>query len=389
MNSLRGEVAIVGTGHSKLGKIPGATPLGLMTDAASAALADAGLEWEAIDGLVMTAPHTEHWSMPTALLADAFGIKPRYFAAVDLSGASGPALIHQAALAIAAGECETVLCVAGDALLSHRPRSGPVVRAGPGHPQYESIYEPSPPSLFALLAQRHMAQYGTTPEQLAEVAVSIRAHAALNPDAQRRETITIGDVLASRVVSSPLHVLDCSLVSDGAGAAIVTSRARARDITKNPVFLLGQGYGLTQSYIGDAATPIITGAVQSGRKAFASAGLSRRDIDVAQLYDCFTITVIIELEDLGFCAKGEGGAFVSNGRIAPGGALPVTTHGGLLSCAHPGYGGGLFHVLEGVRQLQHVAGARQVANAKTALVHGNAGVFAMHCTLILGTEDVL
>jgi acetyl-CoA acetyltransferase len=279
--------------------------------------------------------------------------------------------------------------VAGQNLLSNAKKADPVkamAESGVAHPELEIPYGPLVPSLYALIAQRHMHEYGTTSAQLAEVAVAIRHHASLNPAAQKREPISVADVLASRMVTSPLHVLDCSLVSDGACAVIVTSAGRARDLRSKPVRLLGQGYGLSHSYIGECRTMTTTGAVQSGNEAFAMAGLSRADVDVAQIYDCFTITVIVELEDLGFCKKGEGGSFVEGGRIRLGGELPITTHGGLLSCAHSGYAGGFFHVVEAVRQLRGEAGARQVADAEVALVHGNGGVASIHATLLLGGD---
>jgi acetyl-CoA acetyltransferase len=282
------------------------------------------------------------------------------------------------------------LCVAGQNLLSHRSRNEAVrsmAESGSAHPQFEVPYGPVVPSLYALIAQRHMHEYGTTPEQLAEVAVTMRRHAGLNPNAHKRDPITIADVLGSRMISSPLHMFDCAIVSDGAAAAIVTTEDRAADMKKRPVHLLGQGYGLRHGHIGDHKQLTTTGAVDSGRDAFALAGVERADIDVAQIYDCFTITVIVELEDLGFCAKGEGGRFVEGGRIGLGGALPVTTHGGLLSGGHPGLPGGFFHLIEGVRQLRGEAGERQVANAELALVHGNGGVASVHCTLILGNRS--
>jgi acetyl-CoA acetyltransferase len=260
-----------------------------------------------------------------------------------------------------------------------------MAEGGSAHPQFEVPYGPLVPSLYALVAQRHMHEYGTTPEQLAEVAVTIRRHAGLNPNAHKRDPVSVADVLSSKMITSPLHILDCAIVSDGAAAAIVTSAARARDLRGKPAHLLGQGYGLRHSHIGDTSLTT-TGAVDSGRDAFRTAGLSPADVDVAQIYDCFTITVIVELEDLGFCRKGEGGAFVEGGRIGLGGQLPVTTHGGLLSGGHPGLGGGFFHVLEGVRQVRGDAGARQVPGAKVALVHGNGGVISVHCTLLLGSE---
>lgn len=380
------QVAIAGIGESRIGKVPDRSALQLQADAAQAALADAGLRMADIDGLLTTPVRVEHWNMPCGVVAHHMGIRPSYLATVDLAGASGAAMIHQAAIAIASGQCSTVLCVAGQNLLSHGSRAKAVksmAEGGSAHPQFEVPYGPLVPSLYALVAQRHMHEYGTTPEQLAQVAVAIRRHASLNPNAHKRELISIDDVLESRMITSPLHVLDCALVSDGAAAAIVTSAERARDLKRKPVHLLGQGYGLRHSHIGDTELTT-TGAVDSGRDAFRTAGLRPSDVDVAQIYDCFTITVIVELEDLGFCKKGEGGHFVEGGRIGLGGELPITTHGGLLSACHPGLGGGFFHVLEAVRQLRGEAGERQVKDAKVSLVHGNGGVISIHCTLILG-----
>jgi acetyl-CoA acetyltransferase len=285
------------------------------------------------------------------------------------------------------GQCETVLCVAGQNLLSFSSNGAAVQKmanAGWAHAEFEAPYGPLIPTLYALVAQRHMHLYGTTAEQMAEVAVAMRGHAALNPIAQKKEPISAADVLASRMVTSPLHVLDCALVSDGAAAFVVTSRARARDLRKPAVQLLGHGYGFSHTYIGDRRDIVTTGAVQSGADAFALARLTPADIDVAELYDCFTITVIVKFEDLGFCSKGEGGRFVEEGHIRLGGALPVTTHGGLLSAGHPGIAGGMFHVIEGVRQLRGEADARQVPDAEVALVHGNDGIIGLHCTLIVG-----
>ena len=383
---MTGKAAIVGIGESRVGRVPDRSALQLQTDAAQDALNDAGLRMSDIDGLLTTPVRVEHWNMPCGVVAHHLGVRPSYLATVDLAGASGAAMIHQAAMAIAAGQCTTVLCVAGQNLLSYTTRSLAVKKmaeGGSAHPQFEVPYGPLVPSLYALVAQRHMHEYGTTPEQLAEVAVTLRHHASLNPNAHKRDLITIADVLKSKMIASPLHILDCAIVSDGAAAAIVTSAARARDLKKAPIHLLGQGYGLRHSHIGDTQLTT-TGAVDAGRDAFRTAGLKPADMDFAQIYDCFTITVIVELEDLGFCKKGEGGSFVTGGRIGIGGELPVTTHGGLLSGGHPGLGGGFFHVIEAVRQLRGEAGARQVRDAEVALVHGNGGVISIHCTIILG-----
>lgn len=381
------EAVIVGVGESPVGRVPGLDALGLQRSAALAALDDAGLTLADVDGLLTTPLRVATWAMPCGVVAEGLGIKPRYLATLDVAGASGASMVHHAAMAVATGQCETVLCVAGQNLLSFSSRSGAVQKmadAGWAHAEFEAPYGPMIPTLYALIAQRHMHAYGTTAEQMAEVAVALRSHAALNPIAHKKEPISVADVLASRVVTSPLHVLDCALVSDGAAAFIVTTRARARDLKKPAVQILGQGYGFSHTYIGDTLNVTTTGAVQSGRDAFRQAGLTPADVDVAELYDCFTITVIVELEDLGFCPKGEGGRFVENGRIRLGGSLPVTTHGGLLSAGHPGAAGGMFHVNEGVRQLRGEAVTRQVPDAEVALVHGNGGIIGLHCTLLLG-----
>lgn len=381
------KAAIVGIGESRVGKVPDRSALQLQSDAAAAALADAGLKIGDVDAVLTTPVRVEHWNMPAGIVASFLGVRPRYLSTVDVAGASGCAMIDQAIMAVEAGRCETVLCVAGQNLLSNRSRSQAVqsmAERGSAHPQFEVPYGPLVPSLYALIAQRHMHEYGTRPEQLAEVAVAIRKHAGLNPNAHKKDPITVADVLGSRMITSPLHILDCAIVSDGAAAAIVTTAERARDLRKRPVQLLGSGYGLRHGNVGDAECLTTTGAADSGRSAFSKAGLTPKDVDVAEIYDCFTITVIVELEDLGFCRKGEGGHFVEGGRIALGGELPITTHGGLLSGGHPGLGGGFFHVLEGVRQLRGEAGPRQVPDAEVALVHGNGGVVSVHCTLLLG-----
>jgi acetyl-CoA acetyltransferase len=381
------KAAIAGIGESQVGKVPGRSALQLQSDAALAALADAGVTISEVDGLFTTPVRVEHWNMPAGVVAGFFGIRPNYLSTVDVAGASGCSMIDQAIAAVESGRCEVALCVAGQNLLSNRSRSQAVqsmAERGSGHPQFEVPYGPLIPSLYALIAQRHMHEYGTTPEQLAQVAVTMRKHASLNPNAHKRELISVDDVMNSRMITSPLHVFDCAIVSDGAAAAVVMRADRARDLGRKPVYLLGSGYGLRHGYVGDAQCLTTSGAMDAGRTAFGKAGLAPKDINVAQIYDCFTITVIVELEDLGFCPKGEGGRFVEDGNIGLGGRLPVTTHGGLLSGGHPGLGGGFFHVLEAVRQLRGEAGERQVANAEVVLAHGNGGVVSVHCTLILG-----
>lgn len=381
------QAVIAGVGESRLGQHSGWSALALQREAALNALADAGLSLKDVDGLLTSPLRVATWAMPCAVVAQGLGLRPRYMATLDVAGATGTSMLHHAAMAIASGQCNTVLCVNGQNLLSHGARAGAVQKmadAGWAHPDYEQPYGPLVPSLYALLAQRHMHEFGTTPEQMAQVAVHMRDHAALNPLAQKKEPLTINDVLSSRPVSSPFHVLDCSIVSDGAAAYVLTRKDHARDLRQTPVHLLGQGYGYSHTYIGDHTDMLHTGAIQSGADAFEMAGLQPKDVDIAQLYDCFTITVIVELEDLGFCPKGEGGRFVQDGHIGLQGSLPVTTHGGLLSAVHPGTAGGMFHVIEGVRQLRGQAEGRQVPDTEVVLVHGNGGIIGLHCTALLG-----
>ncbi len=375
---------IAGVGESPLGKTPNLNAIELQRAAALAALEDAGLALADVDGLLTTPIRVAQWAMPVGMVAQGLGIRPGYLATLDVAGASGTAMVHHAAMAVATGQAQTVLCVAGQNQLTNVSRDATVAQlasVGWAHPEYEAPYGPLIPTLYALVAQRHMHEYGTTPEQMAEVAVAIRGHAALNPLAHKREPLTVADVLNSKMITTPLHLLDCAIVSDGAAAFVITSR---KDLKKKPIKVLGQGYGFTHAYIGEHDNIATTGAVQSGREAFAMAGVKPADIDVAEIYDCFTITVIAELEDLGFCPKGEGGRFVEGGRIRLGGELPVTTHGGLLSAVHPGLAGGMFHVIEAVRQLRGECGERQVQGAELALAHGNGGIIGIHCTLILG-----
>jgi len=392
LTTMRSTAAIAGIGESKLGVVPDRSALQLQSDAANAAIADAGLKLSDIDGLITTPVRVANWGMPCGVVASHLGIRPAYLSTLDLAGASGVAMIHHAAMAVASGQCSTVLCVAGQNLLSNKSRSTAIqamAESGGTHAQFEVPYGPLIPSLYALIAQRHMHEYGTTPAQLAQVAVTMRKHASLNANAHMRDPISIETVLSSRMITSPLKLLDCALVSDGAAAAIVTTPERARALRKPPVHLLGQGYGLSHSHVGEYRQLTRSGAVDSGRAAFASAGLTPKDVDVAELYDCFTITVIVELEDLGFCPKGEGGRFVADDNIALGGSLPTTTHGGLLSAGHPGLAGGFFHVLEAVRQLRGEADQRQVPGAEIALAHGNGGAIAIHCTAIFGGPNVV
>jgi acetyl-CoA acetyltransferase len=254
---------------------------------------------------------------------------------------------------------------------------------------FEAPYRPlNPPTAYALAASRHMHEFGTTREQLAEVAVAARAWARLNPEAFVRDPLSIADCLASRMVCDPLTVRDCCLVTDGAGAVVLVSAQHAKRLPVPAAYLLGVGTAVSHRQIASMPSLTTTTARESGQRAYAMAGLSAADVDVALLYDAFTINTILFLEDLGFCAKGEGGAFVGGGAIAPGGRLAVNTNGGGLSCVHPGMYG-IFTIIEAVRQLRGGLGERQVPGARVALAHGNGGVLSAQATALFGTSDTL
>jgi acetyl-CoA acetyltransferase len=313
---------------------------------------------------------------------------PRYCMAVGAGGGTTFSIIHHAASAILTGMADVVVVSMADSLRTGLSRDQAMAtQASTGHPDFEQPYGLTVPAHYALIAQAHMAEFGTRQEQFAGIAVACRAHAARNPAAQMRDLITVEDVMASRMIADPLHLLDCSLVSDGGAAIVMTSAERAADMRHDPIYLLGAGEGHTHEHIMSAKSLTTSSAREAGQRAYSMAGLGPADMDFAQLYDCFTPTVLVELEDLGFCAKGEGGNFVDSGALAPGGALPVNTHGGLLSHSHAGNPGSMFALTESVWQLRHSAGDRQVANARHGLVHAQGGIMSSHTALILSRES--
>ncbi|MDX6729169.1 MAG: hypothetical protein QOK49_3974 [Baekduia sp.] len=367
-------VAIVGAAEAQMGlALPGLSASDVMADAARAALADAGLAPSDVDG-VFAASTQLPWA--SVNLAEELGIRPRHTDSTMIGGSSPLAHVNHARAAIAAGQCEVALIAYGSTQRSVGRGSASVQEIDP----WEAPYEPTlPVTAYALAAARHMHEYGTTPEQLAWVAVSARRWAQNNPDAWAREDLSIEDVLNAPRVADPLGVRDCCLVTDGGAAVVVTSVQRARTLRRPPVFVLGAGEAHHHRHISSMPDLTTTAAVESGERAFAEAGLRPADVDCAQIYDAFTITPILFLEDLGFCAKGEGGAFVADGRIAPGGELPVNTTGGGLSYAHPGMNG-LPLMVEAVRQVR-------TEDRDVVLVHGNGGVLSTQATLLLGSEE--
>jgi acetyl-CoA acetyltransferase len=390
MHSLRGQTAIVGAADTMVGKVPDLSATELCVDAALRALADAGISKDDVDGIVSCQSMAEPIMYHAEAIAEYMQIFPKYCVTANAGGGTTFSTIRNAAAAIVAGVCETVLISMADSLRSGLTRDRAMaMQSSTGHPQFEIPYGPTVPAYYALLARAHMDRFGTTAEQLAAVAVSARNYASQRPGAQMTEAITVSDVLESRMIADPLHLLDCSLVSDGGAAVILTSAGNARNFRNKPVYLLGMGEGHSHEHVSQASDLTTSAAVQSGHEAYAMAGLTPTDIDVAQIYDCFTAVVLIELEDLGFCKKGEGGAFVESGASAVDGDLPMNTNGGLLSYCHPGNPGSMFGLTEAVYQLRGESGSRQVSGAETALVHGQGGIMSSHATLILGQEQVL
>lgn len=385
--SLKNKIAIVGVGESDIGRVPHMTGLGLNAQAAKRALDDAGLAVSDIDGVLTAYSFTEPYFMLGSVICEYLGIKPRLNASMIVGGASPAAMLKHAAQAIVSGQAETILICAGENRATGQSRDAAVAALmAVGHPYFEQPYGTSIPGFYAMIAQRHMHKYGTTREQLAHVAVNTRAHALLHPNAHMKTPSTLEQVLSAKPIADPLGMLDCCLISDAGGAFIVTSAERARDLKAKPVYLQGIGEYHTHEHLMCAPSLTEFGATESGKTAYEMAGVGPSDIDVAQLYDCFTIVPIIEAEELGFCKPGEGGAFFEEGHARIGGKLPINTHGGMLSHAHAGAAGGLFGIVEAVRQLRGGLGQRQVDGAEIALVHNEGGILSSHCTAILAND---
>ena len=376
----RGSAAIVGVAESDLGQVAeGMSVFDLMAQGAKRALDDCGLRLKDVDGLFAA---TTQSRLSVLALAEYLGIDPAFLGSTIVGGSSFEYHVAHAMGAIALGLCNVALIAYGSTQRSVGRRQASLREVNP----YETPFRPFlPSSAYALAASRHMHEFGTTREQLAAVAVAAREWALLNPAAWEKKPLTLEDVLSSRMVSHPLTVRDCCLVTDGGGAIVVTSVERARSLKKPPAYVLGFGQSVTHGSISSMPDLTVTGALAAGKAAYTMAELAPSDIDAVELYDAFTINTILFLEDLGFCRKGEGGAFVSGGRIGPGGSLPVNTNGGGLSYCHPGMYG-LFLLIEAVRQLRGECGARQVKDCEVALAHGNGGVLSSQATVILGTQ---
>jgi len=382
VSAIWGKTAVVGAYEHPTRFAPEKTAYQLHAESARGALEDAGLTISDVDGLFTSGVGP----IGIMSLANHLNLRPCYLDSQAIGGSSFVSHCLHAAAALAAGLCSVALVTYGSTAASERFAIG----TGGGFlmdppDAFEAPFGPTIVGSYALVAQRHMHDYGTTSEQLAEIAVTMRKHAGLNPHAKYREPITVEDVLASRVISSPLHLLDCCVISDGGGALVLASLERARDLRGPPVVILGGAEAVRHSEAGGRDL-LDVAASQSGPLALARAGVRHADVDLCAVYDSYTITVLTTLEGLGFCRPGEGGAFAGGGRIALGGALPVNPDGGGLSSNHPGMRG-IFLVIEATRQLHGECGPRQVKDAEIALVHGTGGMLGQRhsgVTLVLG-----
>ena len=382
MDSMRGKSAIVGMATAGVGEAPGFSAMELLGQATVKAVKDAGVKLQDIDGVFAA---TSSHAFPTMSVVEYLGLKPSFFDGTNVGGSSFEMHLLQATLALEAGLCDVALVCYGS---NQRTAGGRLVSMS--EPQWhETPYKPRHPiTAYALATSRHMAKFGTQREDLADVALAARGWANLNPEAFARGPLTKDEVMSARMISDPLSKSDCCLVTDGAAACILVRADRAKDLPGKPVYFMGAGGANYHRSIVAMPDLTTTAAAESGPRAMEMAGISQKDVDVAMVYDAFTINTILFLEDLGFCPKGEGGRFVQDGRIAPGGELAVNTNGGGLSCVHPGMYG-LFLIAEAVAQIRGEAGERQIADCNIALCHGNGGTLSSQCTAILGSEEAL
>lgn len=377
-------VAIAGVAELPQGRSTFPNTMALHARLAALALEDAEIALEDVDALLTVAPRSDPYLIHAAALAEHLGVTPGVTWTLEAGGAAPAAMVDTARGLIANGTARTVLIVAADMPLGGVSRNAYVStlgEAGPVHPDLERSYGPSVPAMFATVARAHMDRYGTSADHLAAVAIQNRKAAALHPNAHYRETIDGAAYKQSRMIADPLRLLDCAPVSDGGGAIVVTAADR---VGNRKVEVLGAGFSTSHLHL--SAAPSLTGfsAGAALDRALAQARVQRENIDVALVYDCFTIAMLVNLEDLGFAKPGESGHMFAEGRFAPGGDVPVNPHGGLLSHGHPARAGGIGQVIEAVVQLRGEAGERQVPDAGVAMVHGMGGVFATHGVLVLG-----
>jgi acetyl-CoA acetyltransferase len=375
-------VAIVGAALSDCGRVPDKTAMALMAQSSQRAIADAGLTKDDVDGF------GGHGTLlPPVEVSEYLGLRPKWVDATNVGGSSWEVMARHAADAISSGDVDVVLLTYGSTARSdvkRRVRASAAAMSTAGAMQYEAPYGATLIAKYAMAARRHMIEHGTTVEQLAEVAVAAHEWAAMNDNAFERDRITVADVAAAPMLADPFTSKHVCLRTDGGGAIVLASEKVAKDCAKEPVWILGAADATSHVSMSEWADFTTSAAAQSGPRAFGHAGVSPADIDVCQLYDSFTSTVLLTVEDLGFCEKGEGGPFIGSGALRPGGALPTNTDGGGLASCHPGMRG-MFLMVEAVRQLRAECGARQVADARLACVHAMGGFFTHSATMILGT----
>lgn len=376
-------VAIVGAALSDCGRVPDKTAMGLMAQSARRAIADAGLTKDDIEGF------GGHGSLlPPVEVSEYLGLRPAWVDATNVGGSSWEVMARHAASAISAGEIDVVLLTYGSTARSdvkRRVRASAAEMSTGGTMQYEAPFGATLIAKYAMAARRHMIEYGTTVEQLAEIAVAAHEWAALNDNAFERDRITADDVAAAPMLADPFTTKHVCLRTDGGGAVVLAGERVAKDCAKEPIWILGAADATSHVSMSEWGDFTTSAAARSGPAAFAQAGVSPADIDVCQLYDSFTSTVLLTVEDLGFCAKGEGGPFIGSGALRPGGTLPTNTDGGGLASCHPGMRG-MFLMVEAVRQLRGECGPRQVDDARLACVHAMGGFFTHSATMILGRQ---
>ncbi|MBX6389865.1 MAG: acetyl-CoA acetyltransferase [Frankia sp.] len=381
---MAGQVAIVGAALSDCGRVDNATPFALHYQAASRALADAGLGPADIDGFGSTGLGV----LAPVELAEYLGLRPTWVDSTSVGGATWEVMLEHAVDAIRSGTARNVLLVYGStarADLKKRLRTANLALSSRGPSQFEAPWGHTLIAKYAMTARRHMHEFGTTIEQLANIAVDTRYNASLNPQAMYRDPITVDDVLSAPMIATPFTKLHCCIRSDGGGAVVLTSAERAADLPRPVVRVLGTGTASNVTTMSEWTDFTVSPAAISGKLAFERAGLTPADVDVCQFYDSFTSTVLLTFEALGFCERGEGGAFLEGGTMRVGGRMPTNTDGGGLSACHPGMRG-IFLLVEAVRQLRGEATGRQVPNARVACVNATGGWFSSTSTVLLGVD---
>ena len=383
------EVAIVGIAEPVHGRISNVTPMALHERLARQALDDAGLTLHDVDAILTLSPRSDSYLIHASAFAEYLGISPPLTLTLEGGGAAPAIMVDMARNMINGGSAKTVLIVSADMPLSVVSRDvyvNTLADAGPVHPDIERPFGPSVPSLFGMVARAYMEEFGATDLDLGAVALHDRAAAQKHPNSHMRAAMDIQSYRASHMIADPLHLLDCSPVSDGGAAVVVTSLDRARNLRRKPIKVLGAGFSMTHLHLSAAPSLTRHGAGKALDQALSFARLTRSDIEVGLIYDCFTIAMLINTEDLGFAPKGQAGAAFRSGEFSMDGRFPINTHGGLLSHGYPGRAAGIGNLIEAVVQLRGDAGERQLPNVNVTLTHGMGGLFATHGVLLLGAS---